>query len=48
MLIASPQKLRDQLGWSPQFEGIDDIVGTAWQWHDRYPQGYAGKVAVVT
>lgn len=46
ILIASSQKLQEKLGWKPQFPRIQDIVRTAWEWHRRYPSGYADKVAV--
>ena len=40
VLIASAEKLRRELGWSPRFPGIRDIVQTAWEWHRRHPYGY--------
>jgi UDP-glucose 4-epimerase len=39
-LIASAQKAREVLGWRPQYEQIEDIVGSAWSWHLRHPNGY--------
>jgi len=33
-------RARAELGWVPQFEDVDTIVETAWQWRDRHPQGY--------
>ncbi len=42
-LIASPNRIRQQLGWSPRFTTIRQIVETAWEWHCRYPNGYAGR-----
>jgi UDP-glucose 4-epimerase len=40
VLIASPQKLVDELGWVPRYPDIRGIVQTAWEWHRRYPHGY--------
>ena len=40
VLIASPQRIIDELGWSPHYMSIQDIVQTAWNWHRRHPQGY--------
>jgi UDP-glucose-4-epimerase GalE len=40
MLFASPQKARTDLGWTPRLPALDDIVGTAWRWHQAHPQGY--------
>jgi len=39
-LIAAAKKARDILGWKPEFERIEDVVRTAWDWHLRYPDGY--------
>jgi UDP-glucose 4-epimerase len=44
VLVASPDLITRELGWSPRFPGIDDIVATAWRWHQRHPEGY-GAVA---
>ena len=43
VLIASPERLRGELGWTPRFEDIRDIVATAWEWAHRYPHGYTSK-----
>jgi UDP-glucose 4-epimerase len=39
-LVASSEKAKEQLGWKPQFENIEAIVGSAWRWHAAYPDGY--------
>jgi UDP-glucose 4-epimerase len=39
-LIASSDKIRDELGWTPEYGDLADIIGTAWEWHRRHPQGY--------
>jgi UDP-glucose 4-epimerase len=39
-LIASAHKAREVLGWRPQFERIEGIVSSAWNWHLRHPNGY--------
>jgi UDP-glucose 4-epimerase len=41
-LIATPEKIQRDLGWSPRFPDIHDIVATAWRWHSTHPHGYAG------
>jgi UDP-glucose 4-epimerase len=41
-LVASSQKIRRELGWSPKFDNLNDIIGSAWDWHKNYPHGYAG------
>lgn len=39
-LVASSEKAKEQLGWKPQFENIEAIVGSAWRWHAAHPDGY--------
>jgi UDP-glucose 4-epimerase len=39
-LVASSEKIRRELGWSPQHDSITDIIGSAWQWHSTHPHGY--------
>jgi UDP-glucose 4-epimerase len=41
VLVAGSDKIRRQLGWEPRYPGIDEIVETAWRWHQRHPKGYA-------
>jgi len=33
VLIASNEKAVKELGWKPQYADLDDIIGTAWKWH---------------
>lgn len=44
-LVADPTKIKTRLGWQPQWNSIEDIVESAWRWHQRYPKGYASKAA---
>jgi len=39
-LIASSEKARKELGWSPENSDLDNIIKTAWKWHLNHPQGY--------
>lgn len=39
-LIAASAKIARELGWKPQFQAIDKILESAWQWHQRFPRGY--------
>jgi UDP-glucose 4-epimerase len=43
VLIAGAERLKAELGWQPRFTSIDEIVESAWRWHERYPHGYASK-----
>ena len=44
-LIATPEKITKELGWSPRFPEIRDITATAWRWHSTHPEGYGPKPA---
>jgi UDP-glucose 4-epimerase len=39
--IASSEKIRRELGWDPQYTALDAIIGSAWEWKKRHPNGYA-------
>ncbi len=44
-LIATPEKIVKELGWSPKLTDIRDIAETAWRWHHSHPEGYAEKTS---
>lgn len=35
VLIASSEKIEHELGWKREFEKLDDIVASAWKWHQQ-------------
>lgn len=35
ILIASSARAREELGWIPELENLEEIVKTAWQWHKK-------------
>ena len=39
-LIASSDKARRILGWQPHFTDVEEIIATAWKWHEKHPAGY--------
>ncbi|WP_391558677.1 UDP-glucose 4-epimerase GalE [Robertmurraya sp.] len=39
-LIASSQKAKQVLGWSPKRTIIEQIIEDAWIWHQSHPNGY--------
>ena len=41
VLVASSDKIRRELSWSPQFATLDSILQSAWQWHSTHPNGYS-------
>ena len=42
-LIASPEKIADELGWRPRHSDIHSVVETAWRWLESHPEGYGPK-----
>lgn len=40
-LIASSKKIQAELGWRPQFQSLEQIVRSAWNWHQKFPNGYS-------
>lgn len=41
VLVADSSRARAELGWAPQRESLEDIVASAWAWHQAHPDGYA-------
>src|SRR6266542_2743800 len=39
-LIASSEKIKNELRWRPQFQLLDEIIESAWKWHQKFPDGY--------
>ncbi len=35
VLVASSEKAIRELGWKPRYANLDDIVRTAWEWHQK-------------
>ena len=42
-LVADPSKAKALLGWEPAVSDLGTIMGSAWDWRLRYPNGYAGN-----
>ncbi len=40
VLIASSDKAKKILGWSPKYADLETIIKTAWEWHVNHPNGY--------
>ncbi|MCJ7830730.1 MAG: UDP-glucose 4-epimerase GalE, partial [Desulfobacterales bacterium] len=43
VLIAGSNKIREQLGWTPRYENVEDIVRSAWAWHRKEAQRGGGR-----
>jgi UDP-glucose 4-epimerase len=41
VLIASSEKIKRELRWSPKYAELDAILNSAWEWHRNFPDGYA-------
>jgi UDP-glucose 4-epimerase len=42
-LVASSDKIRQDLGWQPEYTDIKRIIATAWRWHQENPNGFGDK-----
>jgi len=40
ILTSDATKAAGELGWQPKFPDLEQIVSTAWQWHNKHPNGY--------
>jgi UDP-glucose 4-epimerase len=40
VLTSDATKAKNELGWRPRLSDLEQIVATAWQWHNEYPDGY--------
>ena len=40
VLVASSEKIRRELGWTPRYLKLEDIVASAWEWMRAHPRGY--------
>ncbi len=40
VLITDNNKIREELGWKPQYSDIGTIISSAWNWHSKHPKGY--------
>jgi len=39
-LVATSKRAREALGWRPRYPELEAIVRSAWDWHQRHPDGY--------
>jgi len=40
VLVASSQKIKDELKWNPTQNDLKTIIASAWEWHRNHPNGY--------
>jgi UDP-glucose 4-epimerase len=41
VLVASAERASRELGWSPHYTNLGDIIASAWKWHGSHPHGYS-------
>jgi UDP-glucose-4-epimerase GalE len=39
-LVASNGRAREMLGWEPRHGSLEEVIGSAWAWRQRHPEGY--------
>ncbi len=44
VLVASSERIQQELGWQPQHPDLDDIIRSAWEWRRQHPEGYSRPV----
>jgi UDP-glucose 4-epimerase len=44
-LVADARKAREVLGWQTRHTELEEIVRTAWAWHEAHPEGYPAEPA---
>jgi UDP-glucose 4-epimerase len=42
-LVASSEAICRELGWSPGFPTLRQIVESAWEWQRHHPDGYSDQ-----
>lgn len=41
ILVASSERIRQELNWKPRHSDLETIISSAWEWLVKHPQGYA-------
>lgn len=39
-LVASSVNAKEILGWNPKHDSLEEIIASAWKWHEGHPNGY--------
>ncbi|PYU39250.1 MAG: UDP-glucose 4-epimerase GalE, partial [Acidobacteria bacterium] len=45
VLVASKEKLKRALGWEASHSSMEEIIGSAWAWRQKYPRRYTESVS---
>ncbi len=44
VLVASSERINQELGWEPKYPSLQEIIKSAWAWHSSHPYGYNNSV----
>lgn len=39
-LVASSDRIQEELGWKAEHSTLEEIISSAWQWHQAHPKGF--------
>ncbi len=42
-LVADSSQAQQLLDWKPKFTTVDEVVASAWQWHESHPRGFGDR-----
>jgi UDP-glucose 4-epimerase len=48
ILVASSEKIKNELGWKPRFGDLEQIIKSAWEWKQKNPRGYESNETPVS
>jgi UDP-glucose 4-epimerase len=40
ILVASSEKIKHELKWTPRYNDLETIIRSAWRWHSTHPNGF--------
>lgn len=40
VLVASSDKIKNELNWLPEYNSLETIIDSAWKWHSTHPSGF--------
>lgn len=41
VLVASSEKIKRELKWTPRYNDLETIIRSAWRWHSTHPNGFS-------